>query len=244
MDTLQKKVALVSGGNRGIGLEICRQLSRRGILVFMGVRRIEAGHRAQQELATQGLHVQPVRLEVTDLASLSSAVESIRNACHRLDILVNNAGILIDGQAEVLTLDEVILHQTMETNFLGALRLCQICIPLMRENGYGRIVNMSSSLGSLNGMTDSKSASDSVLAPAYRMSKTALNVLTVLIAKELRGTNILINSACPGWVKTRLGGIHAPRSVEEGADTPVWLATLPDKGPTGGFYNSRSPFPW
>ncbi|MFZ3047768.1 MAG: SDR family oxidoreductase [Desulfatirhabdiaceae bacterium] len=245
METDGNKIALVSGGNRGIGLEICRQLSRKGISVFMGVRRIEAGKRAQHELAAQGLDVQPIHLDVNDSATIISTVMRIQKEYNKLDILVNNAGIDIDRRkTTALQVDEITLRQTLETNFFGPLRLCQACIPLMQKNDYGRIVNISSTLGSLSDMTDPESIYEGVHAPAYRLSKAALNALTALFAKELRGTDILINSACPGWVRTDLGGANAPQSVEEGADTPVWLATLPRGGPSGGFFNSRRPLFW
>ena len=245
METDGNKIALVSGGNRGIGLEICRQLSRKGISVFMGVRRIEAGKRAQHELAAQGLDVQPIHLDVNDSTTIISTVARIQKEYNKLDILVNNAGIDIDRRkATALQVDEITLRQTLETNFFGPLRLCQACIPLMQKNDYGRIVNISSTLGSLSDMTDPESVFAGVHAPAYRLSKAALNALTALFAKELRGTDILINSACPGWVRTDLGGANAPQSVEEGADTPVWLATLPQGGPNGGFFNSRRPLLW
>jgi len=137
-----------------------------------------------------------------------------------------------------------LFQNTLETNTFGPLLLSQACVPLMKRNRYGRIVNMSSSLGSLTEIANPDSIHAQVRSPAYRMSKTLLNGITVLLAKELMGTNILVNSACPGWVRTQMGGERAPLSPEQGAETPVWLATLPDDGPTGGFFRDRQPIPW
>lgn len=136
------------------------------------------------------------------------------------------------------------LQNTIETNAYGPLLLSQACIPLMKANGYGRIVNISSTLGALSDIANPESPYTGVDSPAYRISKTLLNAMTVLLAKELRGSNILVNSVCPGWVRTDMGGPRAPRSVEEAVETPVWLATLPDGGPTGGFFRDRQPIPW
>jgi NAD(P)-dependent dehydrogenase (short-subunit alcohol dehydrogenase family) len=151
---------------------------------------------------------------------------------------------MIDTQSGILELDPVVFQNTLETNAIGPLLLSQACARIMKANGYGRIVNMASSLGSLTEMANPDSSYASVYSPAYRLSKTLLNGITIMLARELRGTNILVNSACPGWVRTDLGGDQAPLLTEQGADTPVWLATLPDGGPTGGFYRERRPIPW
>ncbi|MFZ1201430.1 MAG: SDR family NAD(P)-dependent oxidoreductase, partial [Desulfobacterales bacterium] len=148
------------------------------------------------------------------------------------------------SQSGILELDPGILHNTLETNAFGPLLLAQACIPLMKANGYGRIVNMASSMGSLKEMADPHSPYGGVRSPAYRLSKTLLNGITVLLADDLRGSNILVNSACPGWVRTDMGGDQAPLTPYQGSDTPVWLATLPDGGPTGGFFRERQPIPW
>ena len=137
-----------------------------------------------------------------------------------------------------------IFQNTLETNVFGPLLLAQAIIPIMKANGYGRIVNMASTLGSLTEIASPDSPYHAVLSPAYRLSKTLLNGITVLLAKELRGSNILINSVCPGWVRTDMGGDEAPLTAGHGADTPVWLATLTDDGPTGGFFRERQPIPW
>jgi NAD(P)-dependent dehydrogenase (short-subunit alcohol dehydrogenase family) len=155
----------------------------------------------------------------------------------RLDILVNNAGVLIDPKGtRAATADATVLRDTLETNLIGALFATQACLPLMRARGYGRIVNISSELGQLGSMGSG--------TPAYRISKTALNALTRMLAVELSGTNVKVNAMSPGWVRSDMGGLAAPRSLDQGADTAVWLATLPDDGPSGGFFKDRMPIAW
>jgi NAD(P)-dependent dehydrogenase (short-subunit alcohol dehydrogenase family) len=244
MQTATKRVALVTGANRGIGLAIAGQLARSGLTVVMGARDGEKGARARTRLADQGLDVHNTLLDVTDATSIQAALGRIVDTLGRLDVLVNNAGIQIDGTTGVLELGRTMLLSTLETNALGPLLLSQACIPLMKKNRYGRIVNLSSTLGSLNDVTNPESNYAGIHAPAYRMSKTLLNAVTALLAKELRGSNILVNSVCPGWVKTDMGGPLAPLTPEEAAATPVWLATLPDDGPSGGFFRDRQPIPW
>ncbi len=239
-----KRVALVSGANRGIGYAISRRLGEQNIKVIMGTRDPEKGAGACSRLQGEGLDVYFELLDVTEKKSIKATIESIRAQFGRLDILVNNAGILIDGEAEAQNVDMETIQKTLRTNVMGPLLLCQNIISLMKINSYGRIVNMSSTLGSLTDMADPKSGYSGVRTPAYRLSKAALNCITTLLAKELRDDNILINSACPGWVRTDMGGAHAPLTPEQGADTPVWLATLPDGGPTGGFYRERTLIPW
>jgi NAD(P)-dependent dehydrogenase (short-subunit alcohol dehydrogenase family) len=152
--------------------------------------------------------------------------------------------VLLDRATAVLDVPLENLEQTVRTNMFGPFHLCQVCIPLMRENGYGRIVNMSSTLGSLGVATLRGALIESFSAPTYRIAKTALNAVTVLFAREVRGTNIKVNSACPGWVRTEMAGSDAPLTIQQGADTPVWLATLPDNGPSGGFFRERKLVPW
>ncbi len=230
----QMRVALVSGGNRGIGLEICRQLADgEGLVVLLGSRDEEKGREAAGKLSGD-VHVR--RLDVTDQRSVDALVSSIRDEFGRLDVLVNNAGVANDrGQSGVeADLDRV--RDALEANLLGAWRLTEAAIPLMRAGGYGRIVNISSGLGAINDMGGG--------SPAYRVSKAGLNALTRIFASELRGTGILVNSVCPGWVRTDMGTESASRTVENGADTPVWAATLPNNGPTGGFFRDRRPIEW
>jgi NAD(P)-dependent dehydrogenase (short-subunit alcohol dehydrogenase family) len=241
---MQRRVALVTGANRGLGLEIARQLADHGITVVIGSRDPEKGAVAAQSLQSDRRSVDYRLLDVTQAITIQAAVADIIDRYGRLDILVNNAGIMVDSQTTILELDPTIFQNTLEANALGPLLLSQACIPHMRDNRYGRIVNISSTLGSLTDIATPDSTYSVVLSPAYRLSKTLLNGLTVLLAKELQGTNILVNSACPGWVRTRLGGKRAPLMPAQGADTPVWLATLPDDGPRGGFFRERRPIPW
>ena len=230
------KVATVTGANRGIGLAISRQLARQGVHVVLTSRDQAKGMAARDELKREGLDVGYHQLDVTESLSIHRLAEYLRKEYGRLDILVNNAGIAIDDGTSALKMDLDTVRRTMETNLYGPLRLCQVLVPLMRRPDYGRIVNVSSGMGQLSDMDAG--------APSYRMSKTALNALTRILATELRRTNILVNSMCPGWVRTDMGGRGADRSVEEGADTAVWLATLPDDGPTGGFFRDRKPISW
>ena len=238
------KIALVTGANKGLGFEISKQLAKQEIQVILGARDIAKGQEAADKLKQQGLDVYPLTLDINNVESIQNAVNTIQEKFGTLHILVNNAGVMLDWTTSVSDVGLDTLTQTLQTNLYGAFQLCQLCIPLMKAAGYGRIVNMSSTLGSLTDMSDPNSPYDGILGPSYRLSKTALNAVTALFARELRGTNILINSACPGWVQTDMGSETAPLSVEEGADTPVWLATLPDGGPNGGFFNSRKPVAW
>jgi NAD(P)-dependent dehydrogenase (short-subunit alcohol dehydrogenase family) len=229
-----ERVALVSGGNRGIGYEVARQLAGLGYRVVVGSRDLARGEKAAGDLGTR---VVARQLDVTDEESIENCIAWIAEEFGRLDVLVNNAGVEGGGwrtSATDVDLDEV--RDTLETNLYGAWRLTQAALPLMRRNDYGRIVSLSSGMGQLSDMGGH--------APAYRVSKAGLNVLTRMLTAELSDENILVNSCCPGWVRTDMGGPHARRSVEEGADTPVWLATLPDDGPRGGFFRNREPIPW
>jgi NAD(P)-dependent dehydrogenase (short-subunit alcohol dehydrogenase family) len=175
-------------------------------------------------------------------ADAETAVDKLTCTIHsrfgKLDILVNNAGVLLDGTSLPSKTDLQIVRATLETNLIGVWRLCQSFVPMMKKNKYGRIVNVSSGAGALD------TIQQSLYAPAYSLSKSSLNVLTMIFANELRDTNILVNSVDPGWVWTDMGGPNAPRSVEEGADTAVWLATLPDTGPSGGFFFDRKRTEW
>ncbi len=234
------RVALVTGGNRGIGFEIVRQLARRGIVTIIGARDMSKGQAAAQSIAAEGHQTPVVPLDITDGRSIVDTVEEIARRFGRLDILVNNAAILIDGpggfKSSLFDMQAETARRTFETNVLGPLRIMQAVMPIMQRQGYGRIVNLSSGAGQLSDMRGG--------FPAYRMSKTALNALTRIAAAELAGTNIKVNAVCPGWVRTDMGGAEADRPVEVGAETPVWLATLPDDGPTGGFFRDKHPIAW
>jgi NAD(P)-dependent dehydrogenase (short-subunit alcohol dehydrogenase family) len=192
---------------------------------------------ARVRAAAEGLEgdVHPRQLDITDQRSVDRCAASIDEHFGRLDVLVNNAGI-IGAPIAGHDADVEQARETIETNVFGTWRLSVACIPLMRRAGGGRIVNLSTGMGQLSDMGGGH-------AP-YRISKTSINALTRILAAELSGDGILVNSVCPGWVQTDMGTGAAPRSVEEGADTPVWLATLPDDGPTGGFFRDREPIPW
>jgi NAD(P)-dependent dehydrogenase (short-subunit alcohol dehydrogenase family) len=227
------RVALVSGANRGIGREIVRQLAEMGITTILGSRDEEKGR-----TAAEGMNGNVVvkRLDVIDEDSVDRLASFVEDEFGRLDILVNNAGIANDSGQRGVDADLGSVREALEANVFGAWRLCKVFVPLMQRNGYGRIVNISSGMGALNDMGGG--------SPAYRVSKTALNALTRILASELRGSGILVNSVCPGWVRTDMGGSDASRSVKEGADTPIWAATLPNNGPTGGFFRDRRPVSW
>ncbi len=230
------RVALVTGANRGIGFETCRQLARQGFTALLTARVEEQAREAAGRLKAEKLQVAPFWLDVTDPAGVQIVARQVEASSGRLDVLVNNAGVSLDGDATADKVEPELLAQTLEVNLIGALRVAQAFIPLMKSHDYGRIVNLSSSLGCLTEMGSHH--------PAYRISKTALNALTRVLAADLMGSNILVNAVCPGWVKTEMGGPHAERPVEEAVDTILWLATLPNGGPTGGFFRDRQRLPW
>lgn len=231
------RIAVVTGANRGLGLEISRQLAAAGHEVVMTSRDAAKGRTACAILAASGYKVSYRRLDVTSAPGIKTFAAYMTKKVGRLDVLVNNAGIMIDPRGtRFLESKLATFLTTFETNVWGPLMLTQALLPLMQKNGYGRIVNMSSGLGQLAAMDNS--------TPAYRMSKTALNALTRIVAAEAKDSNILVNAACPGWVRTDMGGAAASRTVEAGADTPVWLATLPDGGPTGGYFRDRKAIAW
>jgi len=230
-------VALVTGANRGLGLETCRQLAARGCRVWLTARDRAKAEAAAAELADQPGEVVPAELDVTDPEAVAAIAERLRDEAGRLDILVNNAGVPPDGGGvTVFDVDWGVIDAAMATHVYAPLRLTRSVLALLRASGHGRIVNVASTLGQLENMGRRW--------PAYRLSKASLNALTTLMAAELEGTGVLVNSVCPGWVRTDLGGPSAPRSVEEGADTIIHLATLPDDGPSGGFFQDRQRIPW
>ena len=235
------QVAVVTGGNRGLGLETCRQLAQKGITVVLTSRSSDKGQVAVRQLHDDGLDVHFHVLDVTDSASVKALVHFLESQFRRLDILVNNAGVFIDpydstdpAQASIFSADIDTIRKTLETNTYGALRVARALIPLM--NGRGNIVNVSSGMGQLSDMNG--------CCPAYRLSKTALNAVTRIFADELKDSRIRINSVCPGWVQTDMGGPNADRSIAEGATGIVWAACLPEDGPTGGFFRDGQAIPW
>lgn len=234
-------VAVVTGANRGLGLETCRQLAKRGYSVVLTSRDPDKGKAAVEHLRQEGLQIDYHVLDVTSAASLAQLERDIEHDYGRLDVLVNNAGVFLDSigsddpaQDSVFDADLDAIRESMETNVYGPLRLCQALIPLM--HGRGRVVNLSSGMGQLSDMNG--------CCPGYRLSKTALNALTRIFADELKSTQIKVNSVCPGWVRTDMGGPGATLSVEQGVETIVWLATLPDDGPSGGFFRNKQSIPW
>jgi NAD(P)-dependent dehydrogenase (short-subunit alcohol dehydrogenase family) len=232
----EQKIALVTGGNRGIGFEICRQLGNLGIRVILGSRDSSKGAIATRQLAGEGLPVEMRELDVADEESIRECMRWIRREIGRLDILVNNAGVMVE-EGEAHPEHEIqIIRDTMQTNVYGPVLLSRLATPIMKSRRYGRIVNLSSGMGSLAEMGAGYIA--------YRMSKAALNAVTRVLAAETEGMGILINSVDPGWVQTGMGGRTASRTVAKGAETPVWLATLPDSGPTGGFFRDRKAIAW
>ncbi|MEW8682982.1 MAG: SDR family oxidoreductase [Candidatus Thiodiazotropha endolucinida] len=234
-----KSVAIVTGANRGLGLETSRQLARLGYHVLMTSRNEVDGHAAQQMLLNEGLDVSYHPLDVRSEASVLAVVQHFRQHHKRLQILVNNAGIFPDPSPEdsassIFNAEIENVLNGFDTNTLGPLRLCQALIPLM--DGEGCVVNVSSGMGQLSEMGG--------CCPSYRLSKTALNALTRIFSEELKQTQIKINSICPGWVRTDMGGKEATPSIPEGVEGIIWAATLADDGPSGGFFRFGKPIEW
>ena len=227
-------VALVTGGNRGIGVEVCRQLGRLGYAVLLGSRELAKGEEAAALLNREGLNVSALKLDVTNEEDIARLGE-----LERVDALVNNAAVAPDlavPNTSALHVPAELLRLGFETNTLGPYRICQQIVPIMQRHGYGRIVNVATGMAQLSEMNGR--------SPGYRLSKTALNALTRVLADELKGMNILVNSVDPGWVKTDMGGRAAPLTPAQGAETIVWAATLPDVGPTGGFFKEKKQISW
>jgi NAD(P)-dependent dehydrogenase (short-subunit alcohol dehydrogenase family) len=232
----EQRIALVTGGNRGIGLEVRRQLAQQGTRVILGSRDARKGVAAASQLNSGGLAVETRQLDVANAQSIRECMTWVRKDVGRLDVLVNNAGIMTE-EDDADPLEEIeIVRDTMQTNVYGALLLSRLAIPIMKSRRYGRIVNLSSGMGSLNEMGAGYIG--------YRLSKAGINVVTRVLAAESEGMGILVNSVDPGWVQTSMGGRGASRTVQKGAETVVWLATLPDNGPTGGFFRDRKAIPW
>src|ERR671932_863797 len=232
-----EKIALVTGANKGIGLEIVRQLATAGFRVFLTARDRQRGEEASQTLQQDGLNVEFLQLDVSDESSIDRLATELESRIDHLDVLVNNAGILLDApNASVLEVESEVIVQTLQTNTLGPLRLIQKLVPLLSQSNAGKVINVSSGGGQLTDMGD--------WAPAYSLSKTALNAVTGMLAAALKDKNICVNSICPGWVRTDMGGANASRSVEQGADTVTWLATEAPSDLTGKFLRDRTIIPW
>ena len=233
------KTILVTGANKGIGYEVCRQLARLGGRVFLGARDAGRGEAAVGRLKTENpaANVDFLLLDVGDTASMDEAVTALGAKVSSLDVLINNAGVLDDRDGTILATDLALLRRTLDINALGPLYLTQKLVPLLAASaGGGRIINVSSGLGQLQDMSDEY--------PAYSLSKVVLNAITLQLADALKSKNIAVNTISPGWVRTEMGGAGASLSVEEGADTPVWLATEAPSSLTGQFLRARQPIPW
>jgi NAD(P)-dependent dehydrogenase (short-subunit alcohol dehydrogenase family) len=242
-----RPVALITGANRGIGLQTAKDLGPNGITLLLGVRDLAKGEAAVAAIRRQDFEAEAVHLDVTDPATRQEVYDFIDRVFGRLDILVNNAGVLLEsfpGPGKPSTLSLETLRDTFETNFFGAVALTQKLLPLIRRSPAGRIVNVSSIMGSLALHADPSSPIYHSSVFAYNTSKAALNSFTLHLAYELRDTSIKVNSAHPGWVKTETGGENAPLEVSEGGKTSAWLAQLPEDGPTGGYFHAGQPLPW
>src|SRR5438876_2784091 len=229
------KTVLVTGANKGIGREVARQLAAKGFHVFVGARNAKAGRKAAEEMAKKCGKATFLEIDVADNDSVTTAAGEFSNIADHLDVLVNNAGIIVDGDNAILEVSDDLFRKTLETNTLGALRVARAFVPLLRKSKWPRVINVSSGGGQLTGGTDG-------WTPAYCISKTALNGVTVQLAAAL--PKFAVNSVCPGWVRTEMGGENASRSVEEGADTIVWLASDAPQDLTGKFLRDRKEIPW
>lgn len=230
-----KRVAIVTGGNRGIGYEVCKELSKADCRVVLTSRNEEDGKKALDSLDDHD-NVVYHKLDVTDIKDISRLRQWILKMYGRVDILVNNAGIYLDDGVSVFEVDEKIVQATMASNFYGAFRMCRSFVPLMKQNGYGRIVNISSGYGAMNEMAGYQAA--------YRISKASLNALTLIMADELRDSNIKVNAVCPGWVNTDMGGNMAPTSSQAAARDIVHFALVDAAGPSGGFFRFKKAIQW
>jgi NAD(P)-dependent dehydrogenase (short-subunit alcohol dehydrogenase family) len=230
-------VAVVTGANRGIGFEVCRALAQRGVHVILTARNPDAGRMATARLVAKHLPVEFQRLDVTERKSVEELRGFLEDKFGRLDILINNAAIvLMDGDGDILSISVDTVRETMETNCYGPLLICQTMIPLLQKSHSPRLINVSSMAGSITQMAPDWAA--------YRMSKTYLNAITAAIANKLKDTQIIVTTMCPGWVRTEMGGQGAPRSVEQGADTIIWLALDAPASVHGKFLQDREPVPW
>jgi NAD(P)-dependent dehydrogenase (short-subunit alcohol dehydrogenase family) len=227
------KIALVTGANRGIGYEIAKQLAHKGFTLLLGAREEQKGETAAARLKAEGVEVQFVLLDITKEESVRHAKEWVEVKYGKLDVLVNNAGII--SQKNLMEVETEEVKKVMETNFYGPMRMNTIFLPLLKKSKNARIINVSSSVGALNDLSGGYAG--------YRLSKAGLNAQTILLSNELTGTGIKVFAICPGWVKTDMGGASAPRSVEQGADTAVWLAES-EEAVTGKFYRDRKIIIW
>jgi NAD(P)-dependent dehydrogenase (short-subunit alcohol dehydrogenase family) len=243
----ETKVAFITGGNRGIGLETARQLAQTGIEVVIGSRSLEKGNAEAAKLRAEGLKIDAIRFDITKSADYKEAYDYFDKKYGKLDILINNAGVSkeqFSGKNSTSTVSPAIFREVFETNFFGLIGLTQTLLPLLKKSPAGRIVNLSSILGSLTLHATPGSPIYDFKVVAYNSSKSALNQFTIHLAHELKDTKIKVNSAHPGWVKTELGTDAAPMEIPDGAKTSVQLATLGPDGPTGSFIHMGETLPW
>lgn len=241
----QKRIALVTGANKGIGLETARQLAQAGFTVLLGSRDSQKGQTAAQSLQQEGLDVQPIVIDVDNPASIAEAAHHVQNQHGHLDALVNNAAVNLDPLGgNDPAVPTALYRQTFETNLFGLIETTNAFLPLLLKSPAARIVNLSSVLASNTLHANPKSDIYNFKYPAYDVSKTAVNAFTVHLAYALKDTKIKVNAAHPGWVKTEMGGEQAPMEIPDGAKTSVHLATLPEDGPSGGFFHLGKPLPW
>lgn len=233
---MAQRVAVVTGASQGVGFEICRQLAQQKIQVILTARNSERGEAAAHHLQQEGYTVSFHPLDITQPTQIADLIHSISTQFGQLDILVNNAGIYLDQHQPALTITPELIAQAVQTDVCGTFAMCQAVIPLMKAQQYGRIVNLSSRTSRLDQMNN--------LGLTYKISKSSINVMTVVLAQEVASHNILINAVNPGWIRTEMGGDQATCSPIAGADGPVWLATLPDSSPTGCFFDGRVIQPW
>lgn len=233
---MTKRTAIVTGGNRGIGYETCRQLARLGYRVVLTSRDVDKGMQAAERLRREGGEIVYRPLDVTSLRHIKDLFHYVQRNFGGADALINNAAVYLDEGRNVLETAIEVYRTAMDVNLYGPLVLCQTFLPAMLAQNYGRVVNVSSGAGQMGSLAADTSA--------YRLSKLALNGLTLMLADAVAGSNVLVNAVCPGWVRTDMGGPAAPRSVEQGADGVVWLATLPEGGPSGGLFRDRQPIDW
>lgn len=232
----RQRTALITGANRGIGLETAKQLARRGFHVIVAARHEVSGKEAAIAIQATGGTANFLALDVSSSESLATAASKLPSIANHLDVLINNAGVYPDEGLNILTLPRDRLVQTFQTNTFGALETAQAFLPLLRKSRAARIINISSGYGQLEGL--------SANVPSYCLSKLALNGLTIMLAEALQPHHISVNSMCPGWVRTEMGGSNAPRSVEEGAETAVWLADDAPHTLTGKFFRDKAEIPW
>ena len=236
MSQPKERIVLITGGNRGIGREVARQLARRGFRVIIGARDAGGGRKAAAEIQAAGGRAEFLPLDVSDSASIRAAAKAFAERADHLDVLINNAGIYPDRGVDVLTVSRDLLTRSFQTNTFGPVEVTQAFLPYLRRSGAGRVINVSSGYGQLDGLSPD--------VPSYCLSKLALNGVTLLLSRALQGTGVAVNSMCPGWVRTEMGGANADRSVEEGADTAVWLADEAPPDATGRFFRDRREIPW